>query len=146
MRLLALSTVLLFGSKLFAHQLLLEAKIEATQVRVEAFFDDDSPADEAAVQVTNEGGELIAEGKTDANGVWYFPRPKAGTYSLKASSVGHVGKKTLVVPEEPRPVETPSTRDEQTRTPWAKIGIGLGVIFLFTLGWLFSRKRATPAA
>lgn len=146
MRLLALSITLLFGSNLFAHQLLLETKIEATQVRVEAFFDDDSPADEAAIQVISEGGEVIAKGKTDANGVWYFLRPKTGSYTLKASSVGHVGKKTLVVPEEPKPVETPSTREEQTQTPWAKIGIGLGLIFLSTLGWLFFRKRATPVA
>jgi nickel transport protein len=137
MRLLALSIMLLFGSNLFAHQLLLETKIEATQVRVEAFFDDDSPADEATVQVTNESAEVIAQGKTDANGVWYFPRPKGGSYTLKVSSLGHVGEKTL---------DAPLTRDEQTRTPWAKIGIGLGLIFLCTLGWLFSRRRATPAA
>lgn len=131
MRLLSLVIILVSTSNLFAHRLLLITKLEEKHVRVEAFFEDDSPGDDATVQILDESGKVIVEGKTDSTGVYTFPNPPAGKYRVKVSCVGHVGEAQL---------EAGPTREELTRTPWFRVGLGLGVITALTLIWRSQRK------
>lgn len=138
----------------FAHAVGLEVKQKGTQVTVEGFFDDDSPADDAKVVLEDANGQVVLEGKTDAKGVWTFMAPKPGQYKVKLDAgSGHRATKMLTIAEPtPTPTEAPpqtvsegTTREEFTRTPWAKIGIGLAVILLgASVFWL--RKRAKTIA
>ena len=90
--------VLIGASPLYAHRLLVDPKVEGDQLRVEVYYDDDTPAQDAKVTVRR-GDTLIAEGRTDEKGVWTCPKPAPGSYAIRAESTGHVAKKTLVIPD-----------------------------------------------
>ena len=89
MRLLLIMTVLLVGSSpACAHRLNVRAKIDGDQVRIEAFYDDDMPAQEARITIAD-GDQIVAAGQTDEKGVWTCACPKPGSYTVRAESVGH---------------------------------------------------------
>ena len=71
----------------------LRAKVTvADVVKAEAYFDGNMPAESAEVTVIDVDGAAVVTGKTDERGVWTFPLPKPGTYSLAVKSIGHVAK------------------------------------------------------
>jgi hypothetical protein len=150
MRLLVAATVLLAGaSPAFAHRLRVEPKVIGDQVRVEAFYDDGTPAQEAKVTVA--GDRTVAEGRTDENGVWTCARPEPGTYMVRAESFGHAAKETLVVGEpetapaaEPTPAQ--DDRARRTQTPWGRLATGLAVIGALWVAWLISRRAMGKAS
>lgn len=136
----------------FAHKLIVDPRIKGDRLHVEAFYEDDTPAQQAKVTVLN-GDMIVAEGRTDEKGVWSIPKPAPGTYLVKVESLGHAAKETLVVTEaKNRPENTPGpvvdeaneTVDEdraaKVRTPWNRIGLGLGLILGVTLMSLVLRK------
>jgi hypothetical protein len=136
------ATLLLAGaSPAFAHRLLADAALTETQFRVEAYYSDDTPAQGAKVSVLR-GDEIIAEGRTDERGVWAGPRPQPGTYTVRVVSEGHAADpKSVVVPEDGGVIEPPpADREANTRTPWDRLGIGLGVIAGLAIGWLVTRR------
>jgi nickel transport protein len=132
------------ASPAFAHRMLLTCTAEGDRVRVEVFFDDDTPAQEATVSVADLNQKPIAEGKTDERGVWTFAKPAPGAYTVKASGIGHSATQALIIAGDAA-VEAPTTvppREELTRTPWLNVGIGLGVIAgLCVLGLLCRKSR-----
>src|SRR5439155_1332275 len=70
MRLLIAATVLLAGSSpAFAHHLLSKATLVGDRLRVEAYYDDGTPSQEAKVTV-RQGDRVVVEGRTDDTGVW----------------------------------------------------------------------------
>lgn len=146
-RILILASLLAGTSPAFAHRLNVRPMMVGDQLRVEAFYDDDTPAQEAKVTV-NQGDQTIAEGRTDEKGVWTCARPAPGTYVVRAESVGHAAKETLVVPEPDRPTPTepiPSTdgRARRTQTPWGRLAAGLAVIGGLWLAWIISRRSVS---
>src|SRR5262245_49199303 len=102
--LIAVAFVLAGSTPAFAHRLHVEAKVAGDQLRVEAYYSDDTPAQEARITITR-GDQPVAEGRTDERGVWTCPRPAPGTYTVRAESAGHAARETLVVPQ-PDPVPT----------------------------------------
>lgn len=111
-----------------AHQLLLTCKVDGDRVRVEAFFDDDTPAQEATITVAAADGRgPLTEGKTDERGIWTFPTPSPGSYAVRAACLGHTVHTSFTVATNAEAPVEPS-RQELTRTPWLRVGIGLGVI------------------
>jgi hypothetical protein len=109
------------------------------KVEVEGFYDDNTPAIKADVQVVNAAaGVIVAQGTTDAAGKWFFATPPPGTYEVRVNAgAGHRAKTTLVVPAStttaaPSPdgtaVNDGPKRADLTRTPWLKILIGLVII------------------
>ena len=138
------ATLLLAGSSpAFAHRLHSGLKLTDDQLRVEAYYSDDAPAQEAKVTVLR-GDEVVAEGRTDERGIWTCPRPQPGTYTVRVLSEGHAAApETIVVPGPgPAPVvgPAPADREERTRTPWGRLGLGLGIIVGLALGWLAARR------
>jgi len=138
----------------FAHKLIVDPRIKGDRLQVEAFYEDDTPAQQAKITVLN-GDTVVAEGRTDEKGVWSCPKPIAGSYLVKAESLGHAAKETLVIADPKPKVGTPivvvhdsdSQADEdraaKIRTPWNRIGLGLGVIIGVTLiSLLFRRTRS----
>src|SRR4051794_2601266 len=96
---LLIAVAILAGpAPVFAHRLHVEPKATGDQIRVDVFYDDDTPAQEAKVTIRL-GDRTVAEGRTDDKGVWTCPRPKPGTYTVWAESVGHAATETLPVPE-----------------------------------------------
>src|SRR5207302_841525 len=86
----AVAVVVLAPARASAHDLRAKVTVGGDTVRVEVGFDDDTPAEKATVTVTDATGAEVAAGKTDGRGVWSFPRPAPGRYTLKATAIGHV--------------------------------------------------------
>src|SRR5262245_20681084 len=139
---------LLTAGPVRAHALGAEARIRGNQVRVEAYYEDDPPAGAARVTVQDASRKVVAEGRTDEKGIWSFPRPAAGHYRLVVDAgAGHRKQLVLDIPvadvspsepsdqtalEQTPTVSVGPTREEFTRTPWLKIGLGLGAIGLLS--------------
>jgi hypothetical protein len=120
---------LLIPSYVSAHNVGMDCKLHGGKVEVEAFYDDDTPAPKAKVQVKNVHDEIVAHGLTDDKGRWSFAVPAPGDYVVHLDAgAGHRAMKALNVPESEEGIRAGPTRAEFTSTPWVKIAIGLIVI------------------
>ncbi|HEX3152082.1 MAG TPA: hypothetical protein VHR66_28670 [Gemmataceae bacterium] len=140
--------VLLTGSSpAWAHRLHVKPTLVGDQLRVEAYYDDDTPAQEAQVTILM-GDDVVAAGRTDEKGVWTGARPQPGTYIVKAESVGHAAKESLVIAEiKSPPDESPAdVRKQRTQIPWARLAMGLGMIGGLYVAYLIARRALWKAA
>jgi hypothetical protein len=132
-----------------AHDLKGEAKVSATQVKIVAGYDDDTPADGGKVVVTAADGAKVAEGVLDETGTWVMPAPPPGKYRVVVNAVGHRDRFEFEVkaptPEEPQPAEVTYTSWRLDKTLGLTIGLGLllGGSLLYAV---FRRKPAAPGA
>jgi nickel transport protein len=155
--------VMLAARPAAAHGLGAECRLAGEKVQVEAFYTDDTPAADAAVTVRDSAGQTVAEGRTDGQGRWAFPRPAAGAYTVVIDAGGGHRKQTaLAIPaadtataaipgcpdccccaaEPPGTlVSAGPTRQEQTRFPWLKAGIGCGLLGAVGVGFWLARHR-----
>jgi nickel transport protein len=137
-----------------AHALGAECKIRGDRVELEAYFSDDSPARHAKVAVQDQGGKSVAQGTTDNEGLWSFPVPAPGRYSVIVDA--GAGHKTTVLLDirggsvdsrasdasEPAGGTTGPGRAEFTRTPWERILLGLVLIAALGIGLHLWLRRA----
>jgi nickel transport protein len=147
---LALVLALGLPSSALAHALHVLAKMEGNQVKVEAFFDDNSPAADAKVTVRDATGKVLYEGRTDGTGNWSFAMPAPGTYEIVVDDgAGHRTQKHLRVSganADGSEQATAPTREELTQVPWLKVGIGIGAIVGFSLlVWLVRQRPPNHA-
>jgi hypothetical protein len=155
--------LLLTAAPAFAHKLIVECRVQNDRVRVEAFHDDDTPAQQAKIIIADESKKIIAEGRCDERGLWSCPLPTPGKYTVRAESVGHTAKTDLEIPDKnaknvasigsdnPSGSLTASSngsspparssRDELTETPWLKLAAAFVVIAALCAGALYLRKR-----
>src|SRR5205085_12543127 len=100
-----------------AHDLVAVVSLRDKDVYVEAGYsfgrDESEPAEGAAVTVTDTDGNRVAAGTTDERGVWTFPRPPAGTYTIVVEQAGHRTAVTLAVPETGTAEFLPSRLDKR---------------------------------
>jgi hypothetical protein len=136
-----------------AHAVGVEATLKADTVTVEAYFDDDMPAENASVVVVDAAGKQVATGKTDAKGVWSFPAPEPGRYTLRVDAgAGHLAKTILTIAEPSQSregsVSDGASRSEFTGAPkWALAGLGVMAIAGVTvLASRWARRRPKEAA
>ena len=121
-------------------------------LEVEAYFDDDTPAAHAAVNVYDSDSELVMQGKTDGKGRWRAPLPAPGRYQVVVDSGdGHRVTKSITLGGSalsPELFAEGPTRREFTSFPWVKVGIGLAIIAVLALAFLLIRGSAAkrPAA
>jgi hypothetical protein len=120
-----------------AHGVGVQATLAGGTVRVEGFFDDDTPAAAAKVTVV-EDGRTVAEGTTDDRGVWTFPAPPPGTYRvLIDAGAGHRAAANLVIPAAgAAPAVVTDGPDRATATgprKWLMAAAGLAAIAVLTL-------------
>jgi len=143
----ALILILAGANGACAHGIGAEATMTDGKVQIQAYFDDDTPARDAKVHVTDDDGKTIAEGKTDEKGHWTFEAPPAGKYHLVVDAgAGHRRKLAVTIPSdaaEAKQVSEGDSRDAFTRIPWSRIAIGLAAIFAasIALPWLLKRIR-----
>jgi nickel transport protein len=141
-RLLTIAALLAGSSSAFAHRLIVDPRVVGGQIRVEAFYEDDTPAQEAKILIRL-GDQVIAEGRTDEKGVWTCPLPKPGAYTVRAVSGGHAATRTLTVLEPEQAAAAPPSDDDRgsrTGTQWARLAAGLAIIGGLWLGWRVSRR------
>lgn len=137
-----------------AHGIGVAAAIQDGKVRVEAYFDDDTPAREARVKIVDSRGTLVGAGTTDDKGIWTAELPPPGTYRVTVDAgSGHRATSTFSVPLPRGPDDAPSgsaapdvdARKEFTRIPWERLAIGLAA--LAAVGFLLPRfLRRSPSA
>ncbi|MCI0683562.1 MAG: hypothetical protein L0Y71_15770 [Gemmataceae bacterium] len=139
-----------------AHGIDLEWKQIGERVTVEAFFDDDTPARDARVQILDAQKAVVASGKTDAQGKCSLPTPKPGKYQIVVDAgAGHrkqrpftIGTPSPTLPVPTAPADPPSSsvtsgganRQEVTRFPWERAAIGCGVIAALLGAWRLTRR------
>jgi len=139
-------------SNISAHGVGVECKARDAKVWVTVFFDDDTDAVDAIVVVLD-GEREIAKGKTNSMGIWTFPTPKPGKYQVIVDAgMGHKTKTTVTIspkaeapktdaPKTAEQVNDGPSREDATRFPWTRIGIGLAVVGLVAAAFLFVRTR-----
>ncbi|MCE9561076.1 MAG: carboxypeptidase-like regulatory domain-containing protein [Planctomycetes bacterium] len=138
---LVVGAVALSPGRAAAHDLRLVVRMpeETPDVLVtEAAFDDETPADEAKVTITDESGAVIAEAKTDERGVCKFARPGPGTYFATIIAYGHRDRQKFEVTAIAGPtVEYRGLRPDQT------LGLvaGVGGLLLVSAGYWWVRRR-----
>ena len=145
--------LVVFPGSAFAHNLGAECSLKNGKVHVEAYFDDDTPAVAAKVEVLDGQEKLIVTGQTDARGLWSFAAPNPGKYHLIVNAgPGHRAKVSLSVPEPVAPISTQEAtisegpgRKEFTQFPLFKVSLGLGTILLFSVAFLIARRKTGPA-
>lgn len=131
-RLVTAMFVLLPVAAARAHDLGAEARLVAGHVLIEAYFDDDTPARDAKVTVTNADKQQIADGRTDSAGRWSFPAPGPGRYTATIDAGD--GHKTIVAVTIPAQRDTTAIvsdgppRSEFTKPRW--IGLGVGMLLI----------------
>jgi hypothetical protein len=136
----ATSSVLLAPAIAFAHDMNAKVEVHADSVYVLAYFDDDTPAEFAAVSVADADGTEFLTGKMNERGEWTFAKPAPGQYTLTAKSTGHVA--TVVFRVEGESVVAPVVY-----TGWRlkkEIGITVGLILLLgisAISWFIRRHR-----
>lgn len=140
---LAVAGALALPARAAAHDLRAEVPHPETDpVRVEAGYDDGTPAGEARVTVTDAAGAVVAAGKTDERGVWEFPKPGPGTYRIVVEAAGHRDAVRLTIPEGPGAVPTVFTRERLDKT--FGVAIGLALLLGGTLAFVLLRRRKRP--
>lgn len=161
---LALAAILALPGIVAAHALGLEAKLREGRVHVEGYFDDDTAAAGARVWVEDALKKKVTEGVMDDRGRWSFPAPAPGRYRVVVDAGdGHRASAHVTIPgtptaaepgeskgaveEMPQVVTEGPTREEFTRVPWLRLGLGLGIIAgLAGAAWWGLRATKEPQA
>lgn len=123
-----------------AHAMSATVEVRPEAVRVVVYFEDDLPAELAAVRVTDAAGAEVASGTADDRGVWSCPPLPPGEYRLTANSTGHVATVSFTVAARAAgapPAEFSTTR--ANRAVGLAVGAG-GLLMLSALYWLFRRR------
>jgi hypothetical protein len=123
-----------------AHVLSVDHKTVGDKLEIVASFNNDLPADDAAVEVRTFDGALVAEGKTDANGKWVGSLPPPGRYTL---TVRAFGDHTRTVELEVRPDHAmPPTAATNGWMIKAALVVGVLIAWVGLLLWLRRRRDA----
>jgi hypothetical protein len=151
LRVLVLATlpaagVLLAPGRAAAHAMHATVTVTADAVKLEAFYDEELPADDADVTVTDADGNVVASGKTDERGLWTAPRPaKPGTYKLTVRQAGHVSRRTFEISAatDPDAADGPEVYGGRRLNKW--LGLSIGVLILLAISaaswWRHRRAR-----
>lgn len=76
----------------FAHKINLFTYKEGNKIFVEGYFQDGTPCKNSVVEIYNEKGEKITEGKTDSEGIYSFEIPDVE--KIKIALIADMGHKT----------------------------------------------------
>jgi nickel transport protein len=97
-----LAIIIFFSLPVFAHRIVLYAYVEGDKIIAEGGFGDGSPAKNAEITVHNKAGKLLAEGKTDKNGVCEIQIPAKTDLELKMrAGMGHQAEYSISESELP---------------------------------------------
>jgi len=136
--------MLVASTTALAHKMEIVAKIPAENpgiVRVIVGYDTDEPTEKATVTVLDVAGKVVAEGLTDATGLWTFPRPPTGSYTIRADDgAGHRTEVVLPIPESESELAEVQT-EKRNRFLMACAGVVAIAVIFFVFGWLVKIRR-----
>lgn len=112
-----LAIILSFSLPAFAHKVILYAYVEGDKIIAEGSFGDGSPAKNAEITVHNKAGNLLAEGKTDANGICEIQIPAKTDLELKMKAgMGHQAEYSITESKLPNLAQQQSAADSDLKT------------------------------
>jgi hypothetical protein len=135
------------------HAVHLQCRLEEKKLVIEAFYDDDMPAQDALVEIVDAQNKVLVSGRTNDKGVFRTEKPTPGKYLVRLDAgAGHKAKVNVTIPATGPLTTAPAgkgqivsegpTREEVTRFPWEQIGLGLLVIVGVCAGlWLMTSRR-----
>ncbi len=99
-------TPIMTGSQVFAHKVNVFAYIEGNSIIIQGYFSGKAKSQNSLVEVFDQNGKKLLEGRTDVKGVWSFGVDSipTGVKSLKIvleAEPGHRGEYTLDFSEAP---------------------------------------------
>jgi hypothetical protein len=132
----AVMCAMCFAAPVLAHGLGATYKHNGDRIELEAYYDDDTAAQDARVRVEDELRQLVAEGRTDEQGRWSCARPAPGKYRIVVDAGGgHRKVLDLEIPggDSASPATVASvpaqrSRAEFTQFPWLRIILGMAAI------------------
>jgi hypothetical protein len=140
----ALAVVVVPGAAA-AHDLKAVVTVTATEVKVEAGYDDETPADGGKVSLTTADGTAVADGKLDERGRWATKVPPPGSYVVVVNDIGHRDRVTFTIPD-PTPAASAPAAPDATYANWRLdktlgLAIGLAVLLGGSLLYTLVRRR-----
>jgi hypothetical protein len=121
------------------HDLRARVTLQPDSTVVQAWFSDDSPAQEAKVNILEAGGNEILSGKTDDKGVCTLRKLGAGKYTAVIESIGHRDAIEFEVSDSASTLEFYNWRMNRS------LGLGIGIAVLIggtCIFWLMRRRRS----
>jgi hypothetical protein len=139
----AVGVAMLAPGRALAHDLHAKVKLLPDAVVVEAGFDDDTPAEGAAVEITDAAGATVATGKTDEKGVCRLAKLGPGKYKAAVKSIGHADEVEFHVEAAATPLGAPIeyVRERPNRAIGLAVGIG-GLLAVSVAYWWLRRRKA----
>lgn len=83
-------------SSALAHKLMVDCRVVGQELKIEVFYEDDSPADGAKIQLFV-GKAHLWTSKTDDEGRLILAVPEAGEYQIRAEHYGHISNHFLEI-------------------------------------------------
>lgn len=106
-----------------------------------------TPAPSTYVRVTDATGAVVAEGVTDAAGVWRMPTPPAGEYRVAADDDDHASSVRLTIAPPAGGLPTagvstaPAARERPSVWPVVVVFAAVAVIVGY---WRYRTRRSAP--
>ena len=140
----AAAVALIWPGTAVAHDLIAKVDPAADPIRVEAGYDDGTPAQGARVEVTDDddAGTVFASGVLDERGRWSFPTPGPGRYRVVVESAGHFDVVKLTIREREPPAVFSRERLDKT----LGLVIGLTLILCGTVVFVLIRRGMSRPA
>ncbi|MBL8822736.1 MAG: hypothetical protein JNJ77_09135 [Planctomycetia bacterium] len=119
------------------HDLCAKVERQGNQLQIEAWFDNDTPADLANVRIL-QNDIVIRESKTDDRGLCTMPAPDPGKYVLQVhAGGGHRTEVAFTIESQMTEQAAGRTHEEVQQRRWWGTLAGLALIALLTV---FARK------
>jgi hypothetical protein len=116
-----------------AHGLHVHTELRGNQLRIEAWFDDDTPAEKAKVKIVSEK-IVIREGLTDEKGLWFTEALPPGKYQIQVDAgAGHRRDVEFNMTEKDASGTAGPTKGEVKEQQWIGVVAGLLIITLLIL-------------
>ncbi|MFT3881457.1 MAG: carboxypeptidase-like regulatory domain-containing protein [Gemmatales bacterium] len=125
----------LFAIILFSipHNLCAKVDIQGTNLRIEAWFDNETPADGAKVKLLS-NKKTLHEAVTDEKGLCSIPAPGAGNYTIDVNAGGgHRTEITFTIEAAIEEQTAGADKESVFQRRWLGAAIGLGVIVALTM-------------
>lgn len=107
----------IFSSFSFSHKINIFTYKEGRKIFVEGYFTDGTPAKNSLIQVYNEKGEKIIEGKTNAEGIFSFDIPNCKNIKIfLTGDAGHKISTEMELKKEIKSEKIEKRKDEKVNT------------------------------
>lgn len=128
------------------HNLCAKVDIQGTNLRIEAWFDNETPADGAKVKLLS-NKKLLHEAVTDEKGLCSIPAPGAGSYTIDVNAGGgHRTEITFTIEAAVDEQTVGADKESVFQRRWLGAFTGLVIICFFTITTIYLKRKAKRMA